>query len=113
LEHTRPYDQIYRYGGDEFLICMGDTDVQMAKMVIDRLRKELSSFTILQENSMSISVTASFGLSMLEADSVLEDTIQKADEALYVSKKAGRNTVNIWDSSIDQEGKQLSKDRTL
>jgi len=100
LEHTRPYDQVYRYGGEEFLLCMGDTDVETAKMIIDRLREELSHFTAVWEDTVSISVSASFGLSMLEADSTVEDAIEKADEALYVSKKSGRNTVHVWDHTI-------------
>ncbi len=105
LEHTRPYDQIYRYGGEEFLICMCDIDVETARVVIDRLREELSLFSAVWEDSVSISISASFGLSLLEADSTVEDAIQKADEALYVSKRSGRNAVHVWNNTIHKEGK--------
>jgi len=102
LDHTRPYDQVYRYGGEEFLISMGDTDVETARVIIDRLREELSLFTAVWEDSVRISVSASFGLSLLEADSTVEDAIRKADEALYISKRSGRNTVRVWDSIIHE-----------
>ena len=104
LEHTRPYDQVYRYGGEEFLICMSDTDVETARMIIDRLREELSVFAAVWEDTVRITISASFGLSMLEADSTVEDAIQKADEALYISKRSGRNTVHVWDYNIHEEG---------
>jgi len=105
LEHTRAYDQVYRYGGEEFLICMCDTDCQTAKVIIDRLREELSLFPAVWEDSVGISVSASFGLSMLEADSTVEDAIEKADEALYVSKRSGRNAATMWDSTMHEERK--------
>ncbi|WP_223898408.1 hypothetical protein [Sulfurovum sp. TSL1] len=38
-------DQVYRYGGEEFLICMPGTDIQTVKIIIDRLREELALFT--------------------------------------------------------------------
>ena len=91
-------------GGEEFLICMSDTDVETARTIIERIREELSVFTAVWEDTVSISVSASFGLSTLEADSTVEDAIQKADEALYISKRSGRNTVRVWDRNIHEEG---------
>jgi len=103
LEHTRPYDKVYRYGGEEFLVCMIDTDINTARVIMDRLREELSNLPILWIDSQKISITASFGISMLEADNRIEEAIEKADDALYVSKSSGRNLVNVWDSTMSRE----------
>ncbi len=100
LENTRPYDKVYRYGGEEFLICMSDTDLNTARVIIERLREELSVFPVLYIDSERISVSASFGISMLDTDKIVEYTIEKADEALYISKSSGRNSVHVWDSTI-------------
>lgn len=102
MQHIRPYDQVYRYGGEEFFIGMADTDTQSAKIIIDRLRKELAIFTVVSPDDLNISISASFGLSALEADGTVDEAIEKADKALFASKNAGRNMVSIWDSSTMQ-----------
>src|SRR5450759_3243540 len=43
MAHLRPYDKVFRYGGEEFLICLPDTDLQAGHEIIDRLREELGS----------------------------------------------------------------------
>ncbi|MCJ7765575.1 MAG: diguanylate cyclase [Thiovulaceae bacterium] len=103
MEHTRPCDKVYRYGVEEFLVCMGYTDLQTAREVLDRLRVNLSHFSAVAKNGVAISVSASFGLSSLDADGSVDDAIIRADEALYVSKRAGRNMVTVWDSSMHAE----------
>lgn len=103
MSHIRPYDQVYRYGGEEFLICMPGTDIQTAKIIIERLREELALFTAVSLDNKNITVEASFGLSILEEDTRIDNTIEKADEALYASKNAGRNTVSIWDSTMHNQ----------
>ena len=100
LNHTRPYDKIYRYGGEEFLLCLTDTDINTAKIIVERLRVALSECIVVSEGDIAISVTASFGLTALEADTSVDDAIIRADEALYVSKKSGRNIVSVWDSTM-------------
>ncbi|MCJ7765101.1 MAG: diguanylate cyclase [Thiovulaceae bacterium] len=105
MEHTRPYDKVYRYGGEEFLVCMCNTDLQTAREVLDRLRVNLLRFSAVAQNGVAISVSASFGLSALDADCSVDDAIIRADEALYVSKRAGRNMVTVWDSSMHAEQK--------
>lgn len=99
IVHTRPYDHVYRYGGEEFLISMGNTDIETAQVIIDRLREAIAKFTAVSEGTINISVSASFGLSSLKADATVEDAIKQADEALYVSKSSGRNKVTVWEES--------------
>lgn len=43
LRHLRPYDSLYRYGGEEFLFCLPDADLKSARKIIERLRLELES----------------------------------------------------------------------
>ncbi len=101
IVHTRPYDHVYRYGGEEFLISMGNTDIETAQVIIERLREAIAKFTAVSEGTINISVSASFGLSTLKADETVEDAIKQADEALYVSKTSGRNKVTVWEESQD------------
>jgi diguanylate cyclase len=96
LSHLRPYDSIYRYGGEEFLLCLPNADALTACKVVDRLREALSEAEILLDDGAVLTVTSSFGLRMLEADNPLKESIEQADQALYASKRGGRNRSILW-----------------
>lgn len=93
----RAYDCIGRYGGEEFLIILTDIDQQNAFLVIERIRKYIS--THLFEHSMGdFHVTMSFGISSTETDVLagdIETLLLSADEALYKAKSHGRNRTFI------------------
>lgn len=99
-EHIRPYDKIYRYGGEEFLISMPNTDIETAKMIIERIREGLMSLTAAYSDTKPISISASFGIALLTPDMSVEESIERADNALYASKKNGRNRLTAWDPSM-------------
>lgn len=88
----RQYDSIGRYGGEEFLILLPGCDEQTSLNQADRLRKQLAS-SGMSLNETSLCVTASFGVTCaIPGQSwTPEDLIRKADEALYLAKKLGRN----------------------
>lgn len=93
----RGIDLACRYGGEEFLIAMPDTDLAFASVVAERLRQEVASSKFkLNSGRDELGVTVSIGLASTE-DSSEEDTAQKlikrADEALYEAKNGGRNRV--------------------
>ncbi len=94
---VRGIDLACRYGGEEFLIAMPDTDLAFAGVVAERLRQEIAETKfVLNGGRDEINVTVSIGISSTE-NGPSEDTAQKlikrADEALYEAKNGGRNRV--------------------
>lgn len=96
LSHLRPYDTIYRYGGEEFLICLPNADAATARVVLERLRETLAGEPVPVDAEMALSVTASFGLAMARDGAGLKTLIERADAALYDAKRAGRDRVVTW-----------------
>lgn len=92
----RPYDSICRYGGEEFLICMPKTTVDMAHDIIERMRLALHNENICITDANCLVVSASFGIAPMIAEQDLDTIIEHADEALYQAKHSGRNKVKIW-----------------
>lgn len=101
MMHLRPYDKMFRYGGEEFLICLPDTDLQAGHNILDRFREELASLPHEADGKGTFHVTVSFGLTLLDPDIPVEQCIDRADKALYVAKGAGRNRSVAWDASMN------------
>jgi diguanylate cyclase (GGDEF)-like protein len=97
--HMRPYDKVFRYGGEEFLISMPNTSRDAGEALVERIRKGLATTAVAYEGVAHIFVTASFGVALLDPDVTIEESIDRADKALYAAKRAGRNCVRIWESS--------------
>ncbi len=84
-----------RYGGEEFLIILPETDAEKAMQLAERLRKDLDA-SIFIHNAIKIHLTASFGVSTYipeQHKSSAEVAMKLADNALYKAKNSGRNTV--------------------
>ena len=97
-EHLRPYDKVFRYGGDEFLLLLPGTHLEDARRLVERIRAGLSSTELaVTADGAPLRVTASFGLTTLDPDLTVEETIGRADKALLLAKAAGRNRVVCWD----------------
>jgi diguanylate cyclase (GGDEF)-like protein len=98
----RQYDSIGRYGGEEFLILFPGCSEVDSYAQADRLRKQLGQ-TEMSLNDTSVRITASFGVTTALPGErwTPEVLIRKADEALYVAKKSGRNRVEILSCKPD------------
>jgi len=92
----RTSDVICRYGGEEFVLLLPETDAAAALGVAERLRTAIASRGIASEGA-ELQVTASFGVSALSAamPESIDDLVRAADEALYRAKLAGRNRVEL------------------
>lgn len=100
IKNLRPYDKVFRYGGEEFVLCMPYTELVPGFDRIKEINEGLSSLKIDIGEKEPIHVTASIGLTLLEPDISVEKSIDRADKALYAAKSAGRNCVMIWDPSM-------------
>jgi diguanylate cyclase (GGDEF)-like protein len=106
----RQYDSIGRYGGEEFLILFPGCSQDDCFAQADRLRRQLGQ-TEMAVNETSLRVTASFGvtIAMPGENWSQEALIRRADEALYVAKKSGRNRVEVLSCRLTPtEAKALS-----
>jgi diguanylate cyclase len=99
IEHLRPYDKIFRYGGEEFLLLMQHIEFAAGYDLVERLREGVAALSIDVEGKEPIHITASFGVVILDPDSPVEASIELADKAMYLAKSAGRNCVRIGDST--------------
>lgn len=103
-EHLRPYDKLFRYGGDEFLILLPAVDLQSGRRVIERVRRTLASTPLADgPDGVPIGVTGSFGLAMLDPSVPVEESVDRGDTALLLAKGSGRNRVMCWDPSVETQ----------
>ncbi len=99
-QNARGSDIYCRYGGEEFLLILPDISIEKAAQRAEKLRFAMESSPIVF-NDLSISVTASFGVSTFPENGDKRDIlISEADKALYQAKERGRNQVYICNSDI-------------
>ena len=99
-EYLRVFDLIGRYGGEEFLLVLPETNDAEALGVAERLRRTIEQMRVpVGENE--IAVTVSLGVAvMTPAITNLTMLIERADHALYLAKQAGRNCVRQYNESL-------------
>ncbi len=89
----RKTDQAGRYGGEEFVVLLPETDLSEALLLAQRLRQRISDTAITPEHDAPMPVTVSVGVAALAPDETGEELIHRADQALYRAKQNGRNRV--------------------
>ena len=85
-------DGLYRWGGEEFVMVMRDTDLQGAVKKAEEMRIKLMDSDIDADGTM-IRCTMSFGCALFNPSKTIEENISNADERLYTAKETGRNKV--------------------
>ncbi len=93
--NVREMDMACRYGGEEFVLILPDTDISFAYMIAERLRQEVADQPfVVSTGALNLSLTISIGVTASRADSDTSDSfLKRADEALYSAKRDGRNRV--------------------
>jgi two-component system cell cycle response regulator len=89
----RGIDLACRYGGEEFVIVMPETDISVATLVAERLRRRIASDPFPLPDGQVVAVTISAGLAALGAQDDAAGMLKRADLALYRAKRDGRNRV--------------------
>jgi diguanylate cyclase (GGDEF)-like protein len=100
----RSEDLLCRYGGEEFCILLPDATPAMAMDIAERLRSDAESRAGSSiRGAVELKVTASFGVAILNKDvETFKSMLDRADQALYVAKKSGRNCVRLWqETAVD------------
>lgn len=91
-ECMRPQDTLARYGGEEFVLLLPDTMLEKGIEAMTRLQRELTKKFFLA-GTEKVLITFSAGVAQLAPDESGADTIRRADQAMYLAKRAGKNRV--------------------
>lgn len=96
--NIRKVDFAARYGGDEFLVAITETNSQGAQLFAERLCDKIRNYNF-QSGEDHMKLTASLGLAITHPDFPVDarELVRKADECLYAAKKNGRNRVEVFD----------------
>ncbi|WP_333570594.1 GGDEF domain-containing protein [Thermodesulfobacterium commune] len=88
----RKEDIFGRYGGEEFILILPNTDIEKAYQVAERMRQKIEKIKF---KGIKEKITASFGLTELLPNDNIKSIIQRGDEALYLAKNKGRNRCEV------------------
>lgn len=100
LQYFRKSDIICRYGGEEFLVVMPGSSLGMSTQRAEKFRQLVASTAVLF-GEQEISCTISIGVAAFpEHGEKSSELIQRADQALYASKQAGRDRVTVWGENL-------------
>ena len=95
----RKTDLLYRYGGEELVMIMPETNIEGALIPVQRLRRMIEEYQF-DYNNVKIKVTASIGLTMNYPEfNTPADILKSADDALYKAKESGRNRVVLYEQN--------------
>ena len=109
----RSTDQVARFGGEEFVVLCEQTDEAGAMLLAERIREELEKTTF-HSGKESFKVTCSLGVATFPQAGKDWDTLFKAaDEALYTSKRGGRNRVTAWMPKPHDTGERRAEGRLV
>ncbi|QSX35603.1 GGDEF domain-containing protein [Shewanella sedimentimangrovi] len=92
---VRNVDLVGRYGGEEFLVILPETDAKHALDVAERIRESCEALLVTTDDGEEVRFTTSIGLAQWQGPEDLAELVERADNALYRAKTAGRNRVEV------------------
>jgi len=94
INYQRKSDISCRFGGEEFVILLQDTQIEDAKIVANKIKENVENLTV-NCNNLNIKFTISLGVSQIDIKNEpnIEKALKRADEALYLAKNNGRNQI--------------------
>jgi len=90
----RQSDQLFRFGGEEFVVLLNNTELESATSLAERIRYAIEQAETVSESD-TIKVTASIGVAHFDKAENMDDLFGRADQALYNAKENGRNKVSV------------------
>ncbi|MDO6692213.1 GGDEF domain-containing protein [Aliiglaciecola sp. 3_MG-2023] len=96
-KHVRDVDYVGRMGGDEFLVILVETNQNNALQIAERMLNEVRN---INSQKLDCDISISIGFTAMEGESVVA-LLEKADKALYLAKKAGKNKVRSVFSQLN------------
>jgi diguanylate cyclase len=91
-EAVRPQDMLARYGGEEFVVLLPNTPVEDAVAVMTRVQRELTREFFMNKNE-KVLITFSCGVAEIKNAEGPDEALKRADAAMYMAKRAGKNRV--------------------
>lgn len=89
---VRSTDILYRYGGEEFVVLLSNTDLTGAQLLAERIRQSIANATVSVEDT-TVKISASLGVAELRSNEMNATFFTRADKALYQAKNSGKNRV--------------------
>lgn len=102
---TRQTDQTYRYGGEEFTVILNKSQPLGASIIAERIRENISSLYFTDGRGGTITTSVSIGGSHSSLHKTVSDLIKSADKSLYAAKTAGRDRVEFF-KPTEQQNRQ-------
>ena len=94
----RDNDLLFRFGGEEFVVLLADTDIKNSLIALERFRSAIENNKFPQVGQ----VTVSIGVASISFDEMPRVTIDHADQALYFAKQSGRNQIHVYEDLVKQ-----------
>lgn len=98
----REVDSVFRYGGDEFVVLLIETDMKKGEKVAERIRLRIENARFKVEGSQEVHLTASLGVAGFPEHSMNKYQLLKlADDSMYYGKKNGKNRVTLFSPKVE------------
>ncbi|MDD2921783.1 MAG: GGDEF domain-containing protein, partial [Anaerolineales bacterium] len=92
--NSRSVDVVCRYGGEEFVVFLPETNLEAARIIAERLRQNVMDAPF-STDAGPLRITISVGVAQANEYETLKSLIERADQALYAAKHGGRNCVMV------------------